>query len=130
MSVASYLMQEAINDERSMFFVAPAGHMSVNSNVGWVVTTASVRTTLLLINLCRIGWHSAHFGFPGKTRFHTSGINDRYVRVFSSNPPAIGEGELCPTLDVVFAVASSIRDAVYDDIMSSLNADNFPDNIL
>ncbi|TBU50153.1 hypothetical protein BD309DRAFT_849867 [Dichomitus squalens] len=130
MSVASHFMQLATNQGHSMFFAAPPGHMSVNSNAGSVVMTAGVRLGLALTNIIRIDWHSAHFGLPNKIKFHTSGINDRYVRVFSSNPTTSGEEEPSPSLDVSFAMASSIQEEVYNDIMSVLQAQNFPDNIL
>ncbi|OBZ73003.1 hypothetical protein A0H81_07143 [Grifola frondosa] len=32
-----------------------------------------------------LDWRSAHFGCPGEVRFHTSGVNERYLRTFRSN---------------------------------------------
>ncbi|RPD79770.1 hypothetical protein L226DRAFT_550071 [Lentinus tigrinus ALCF2SS1-7] len=126
MSVASHLMLSAANAGRSMFFAAPPGHASVNSNVA-------------------ISWHTAHFGFPTRIRFHTSGINDRYIRVFFSNPDPdyirrTVEGELAaqiPTvdrpegsLDVFFAVESRIRDVVHRNITTDLDSPMFPENVI
>ncbi|KAH9946372.1 uncharacterized protein BXZ73DRAFT_95870 [Epithele typhae] len=67
MSVASNLMHTAVNSGRAWWFAAPPGRASVNSNAA-------------------LAWHSVHFGCPGRARFYTSGTNDRYIRVFRSNP--------------------------------------------
>ena len=66
---------------------------------------------------CRIDWHSAHFGFPGKTYFYTSGIEDRYIRIFRSNPPR-DSGE---SLDVLFAISSNVKDEVLGELVAGLN---------
>ncbi|KZT65178.1 hypothetical protein DAEQUDRAFT_653195, partial [Daedalea quercina L-15889] len=59
MSVASHLMLDAANADRSMFFAAEAGALSVNSTLS-------------------LDWPSVDFGYPGKARFHTCGVNDKY----------------------------------------------------
>ena len=90
-------------------------------------------------NLLRIDWHTAHFGYPTRTRFHTSGINERYIRVFFSNPdhnrgaPEIERPDASDTgrlLDVFFAINSRIRDNVHNNIVSDLSNPVFPENLL
>ncbi len=79
------------------------------------------------MHLCRLDWHSVHFGYPGQARFHTSGINDRYVRVFFSNKRSDMnlDGPSGPEsdgrwVDVFFAVAKDVRDELLSDIVNGL----------
>ncbi|KAI0710387.1 hypothetical protein C8T65DRAFT_190108 [Cerioporus squamosus] len=127
MRVASHLMLSVVNQGRTMCFAAPPGHASVNSNFA-------------------IDWHSAHFGYPSRVRFYTSGIDNRYIRVFLSNPdrdkrtaevdvplaeePAgsVADGER--SLDVFFAVESKIRDKIQCITLSELSSPVFPANIV
>jgi len=109
MSVASHLMLAAANEDRSLFFSTPPGRLSVNSN------------TVL-------AWRSAHFGFPDGARFFTAGVNERYVRVFRSNPIRKPGREERPEwvsrdedVDVTFGIASYLRPSVMAILSSELN---------
>ncbi|KAI8998910.1 hypothetical protein BD414DRAFT_476401 [Trametes punicea] len=115
MTAANALMLEAVNKDRSWSFAAPPGKLSVNSNLA-------------------VNWRSAHFGYPQGTRFHTSGLSDRYVRVFLSNPEAdggsvAGEDQSAQTLDVFFAVANAVKGKIMDIIATELEAATFPFNV-
>ncbi|KAI0956988.1 hypothetical protein AcW1_005528 [Taiwanofungus camphoratus] len=114
MSVASHLMLSAANTDRSMFFAAPRGTMSVNSNLS-------------------LDWHSIHFGFPGQALFFTSGVNNRYLRVFRSNPPIRTDTKTAQSafeaVDVCFGVSSHLQSQVMDTLVSELGTAEFPDNI-
>ncbi|KAI0736909.1 hypothetical protein C8Q72DRAFT_879327 [Fomitopsis betulina] len=67
MSVASQLMLDAANAGRSMFFSAEPGTLSVNSNLS-------------------LDWQSVDFGFYGRAKFPTAGVNKWYLRVFRAKP--------------------------------------------
>ncbi|KAI0362762.1 hypothetical protein OH77DRAFT_1515943 [Trametes cingulata] len=117
MGVASALMLSAVNSGHSWVFASSPEKLSVNSNAN-------------------INWRSAHFGFPSSVRFHTSGLNDRYVRVFRSNPVPLENMNFNPNTnatdeswDVHFAVARSLGDEITRTIESDLQAYNFPQNI-
>ena len=80
------------------------------------------RELYILRSMYRLDWHTAHFGHPGSVRFYTSGINDRYVRVFWSNKRReedTGDLELDGRwVDVFFAVANNARDGVLKDLVA------------
>ena len=135
MSVASHKMLSAVNAGHTWLFAAAPGRVSVNSN------TASARIFTLLSVAAdsqlpfyahSIDWHTAHFGFPNNVKFYTSGLNDRYIRVFWSNPSDSATYSLASELadepapsnrsmDVFFAVASDLRDRVLEDIKTALD---------
>ncbi|OSD02775.1 hypothetical protein PYCCODRAFT_1435056 [Trametes coccinea BRFM310] len=119
MTAASALMLEAVNNHRAWVFVPRPEKLSVNSNSS-------------------INWQSAHFGYPGTTRFHTSGLNDHYMRVFPSNPESSNfttstvssaESATSGSLDVFFSVSKAFAGQVSSLIQSELNGRDFPDNI-
>ncbi|TFY64197.1 hypothetical protein EVJ58_g2784 [Rhodofomes roseus] len=109
MSVASQLMLDAANARRSMFFAAEPGVLSVNSNLS-------------------LDWQSADFGYPSRARFHTSGINERYLRTFhvNPNPKDHGQGE---NIEMSFGVSASLRDKVVDMLATELDSPAFPVNL-
>ncbi|KAH9951482.1 hypothetical protein B0H21DRAFT_285088 [Amylocystis lapponica] len=114
-SVASLLMLSAANDDRGLFFASPPGSMSINAQAA-------------------LDWHAAHFGFRGKTRFFTSGVNDRYLRVFRSNPVQSANGSWVDhgsdeMLDICFAVPSQFQVRVTEMIANEIGSPTFPDNI-
>ncbi|KAI0637272.1 hypothetical protein C8Q77DRAFT_558614 [Trametes polyzona] len=123
MAVASSLMLSAVNHDCTWMFSAPPGLVSVKSNTS-------------------IDWRAAHFGHPLIVRFYTSGTNDRYVRVFRSNParprdrarqPDIGTNAAMTSedsWDVFFAISRNIRRDVVDAIEADLCAPEFPYNLI
>ncbi|KAJ7582504.1 hypothetical protein C8J56DRAFT_1055565 [Mycena floridula] len=67
MSVASHLMLADANSSRRMFFGSDPDVLSVNSTLS-------------------LPQQAIHFGWPGKTSFHTVGYSRFYLRVFTANP--------------------------------------------
>ncbi|KAI0822644.1 hypothetical protein BC628DRAFT_1421595 [Trametes gibbosa] len=115
MAVANTLMLTAANRNHSPFYEAFPGKLAVNSH-------------------SMIDRRAAHFGFPDSVQFYAVGLNDRYVRVFKSNPaPCVesqgGEHAADECWDVFFAISSKIRDEVAGAIESELHAPDFPYNI-
>ncbi|THH15890.1 hypothetical protein EW146_g4661 [Bondarzewia mesenterica] len=104
MTVASHLMLTAANADESLFFAAPPGTMSINSQLS-------------------LDWRSVHFGYPDSARFHTTGATDRCLRVFRANPLVQWDVELC------FGVSVDAKDRVTEALEKDLEASNFPDNI-
>ncbi|KZT11447.1 uncharacterized protein LAESUDRAFT_270836 [Laetiporus sulphureus 93-53] len=114
MSVASDQMLSAANTGLSMFFASPPGSMSVNSNLS-------------------LDWQSVHFGYPEQARFHTSGINDRYLRVFRANLTRMDNGRRASSgkaVDICFAVPSWAKSIVETTLAAELGAPDFPDTIM
>ncbi|KAF8339727.1 uncharacterized protein EI90DRAFT_3012685 [Cantharellus anzutake] len=94
------------NEQTSMSSMALAIRRSivqhgatVNGNAQTSTMNESVIDASLMLLVCFLGflnmfvlasnrydWNSAHFGFPGCTRFHTAWLANRYIRVFRSNP--------------------------------------------
>lgn len=73
--------------------VAPEpGSMTVNSSMRYAVMPRTLSTTSendsqSIDCLPRFDWTSAHFGYPGQTRFyHTAPRFARYVKIFKANP--------------------------------------------
>ncbi|OJT14189.1 hypothetical protein TRAPUB_9300 [Trametes pubescens] len=136
MAVASALMLSAVNGDRAWLFKAEPGKLSVNSNAAYASSSWPKYDSHHMLCYYRINWRSAHFGYPHATRFHTSGLNDRYLRVFSSNPASTAANSLSDynvtdddSLDVFFAIARDLRDKVVETIELELQAPNFPYNI-
>ncbi|KDQ06839.1 hypothetical protein BOTBODRAFT_95212, partial [Botryobasidium botryosum FD-172 SS1] len=59
MTFGSYYMKRTADADRLTWWVPQEGKFYVNSNYGF-------------------DWNAAHLGFPGRARFYTSGLQDRY----------------------------------------------------
>lgn len=99
-----------------------------------VVSMSASKTMSILIDWkYRLDWHSIHFGFPGQALFFTSGVNNRYLRVFRSNPPIRTDTKTAQSafeaVDVCFGVSSHLQSQVMDTLVSELGTAEFPDNI-
>ncbi|GJE85403.1 hypothetical protein PsYK624_014820 [Phanerochaete sordida] len=91
---------QAINAELAQDFIPRPGHMVVNST--W-----------------RFDWTSAHFGFPGQTRFyHTILDEPRFIKMFQPNPTRLPDGtwQVRPKDDVeiVFYIHKESRGTFMD----------------
>jgi hypothetical protein len=84
MSVASYLMNEAANADRSMFFAPERQTLSVNSQLMCVPLLLLLEDEHADQVSGRLDWSKIDFGYP-PARFHTSGVNEQYLRVFRAN---------------------------------------------
>lgn len=64
---------------------------------------------------CRFDWTSAHFGYPGQTRFfHTLLDEPRYVKMFQPNPKKLPDGTWTTRpgdLEMSFYVYKEVKDA-------------------
>jgi len=103
-SVASQLMLTAAETSRSMFFAAEPGVLSVNSNLS-------------------LNWQSVDFGYPGRASFHTSGVNERYLRVFRVNPSTSTTADVeshAEDIELTFGVSASLRGKVVDMMTAEL----------
>ncbi|KAF9520888.1 hypothetical protein BS47DRAFT_1481214 [Hydnum rufescens UP504] len=108
--VEAPIMQRRLLDHANhgdlIFVPAREGRITINSNL-------------------HFDWHAAHFGFPGRVRFHTAWYGDRSVRIFQSNPNIVDGSAIDSRqglIDVVFRVVSGIRDQVLEAIERDLNA--------
>ena len=109
----------------------------VNSNGRCIyLCITSAQSCIRVLNYstspARYDWNSAHFGHPGLTRFYSSWIGERYVRVFRSNPlldkvkgqdgrPAVLDARE-GSLEVFFKVEREWRDAIAAALEEALEA--------
>jgi hypothetical protein len=85
-----------------------------------------------MIDLYSLDWQSADFGFPGKSRFHTPGTMQYYLRVFWGNND-LNDDEVSPpgrVVDISFGVPSHFKSAVEKKIGEILESDSFPHNLM
>lgn len=67
--------------------------MVINSTWRYANLTSTRRLVSMLISSTSFDWTSAHFGYPGKTRFfHTVLDGPRYVKMFEPNPTRQPDG--------------------------------------
>jgi hypothetical protein len=84
----------AINAELAQDFIPRSGNMVVNSSWRYCLLFRCHRNFLTEPLLSpRYDWTSAHFGYPGQTRFfHTLLDEPRYVKIFQPNPTRMPDG--------------------------------------
>lgn len=70
---------------------------------------------------------TAHFGYHGRTCFHTGYMGNRYFRIFRSNPHIV-DGQVVDAreglVDVQFLVGAATRDAVVQFVDEELRQCN------
>lgn len=80
----------------------------------------------------RLDWQSVDFGYHGRARFHTSGVNERYLRVFRANPRFDEESMdhgAGGDVEISLGVPASICDEVLGKLRDELDSPSFPADV-
>lgn len=75
----------------------------------------------------RLDWRSIHFGASlNRVMFFTSGVSDRYLRAFRSNPVDGCEDD---AIEISIGVRKELIPIILDIIQSDFHDPNFPENV-
>jgi hypothetical protein len=111
--------QEAIDAELAQDFIPRPGYMAVNST--WRCVPFGCRDVVVcqsVPSMHSFDWTSAHFGYPGQTRFfHTLLDEPRYVKIFQPNPMKLSDGSWrtrTGDAEISFYLHKVVKDAFVD----------------
>lgn len=127
MGVANHLMLEAANSGRSHYFGYGSGRMGVNSYLRWACCLFYEGVVIDWVVVNRLDWRSIHFGASlNRVMFFTSGVSDRYLRVFRSNPVDGCEDD---AVEISIGVQKELIPMILDIFKLDFQDPNFPDNV-
>ncbi|KDQ11323.1 hypothetical protein BOTBODRAFT_35410 [Botryobasidium botryosum FD-172 SS1] len=72
-------------------------------------------------------WNLAHFGFPGRARFYTSGVLDRYISVHRANPTKLPDGTWISNegaVDISFRIRREVAEKVENAVRADFTSDD------
>lgn len=107
--------------------VLPPGRFVTNSDVKYVLFPYH-RIVLLVLTRSSTDstdWRAAHFGHPDTVKFFSAHKENRYARVYQSNPEIVDGKVVDPrkgSIDLHVRVDAHIRDAFVADIAETLRS--------
>lgn len=122
------LMFSATTDVMSYNFIPLPGCMT--TNITWkCVHLVQLKEYILTFMRTRFDWTSAHFGYPGQTRFYHHNYRkfSRYAKMFTPNPELLPDGrtwrERSGDAEIGFCMAPEAKDSFQR--MLQQNAESF-----